>query len=373
MRQWYRHTPLSPGEQAQRAELWELLEEGRRIAAYPVDVRVGKPLDVLALKAATLRDIREYASFVRDTAKTLYASDAPRRAVDRCPACSLPTAGAEVYARINGARYVRCRSCGHVFTDPQPTPEALRALFEQSEEHASTYTDTASLQVRMRQVIEPKIAWLLQMYGAFRGGQPGSCLDVGAGGGHFVAGMRMRGIQAEGHELSASSRHFAAAAFGIDLEAADFLDTFPERGRYDVLTFWGLLEYAPEPRRFLEAAASWLDRERGMLVLEVPRVDCLGSLVQRSCPETVARHLEPSSHLNCFSDASVATLLHDYGIKPVAAWYFGMDAYESTVQEALRAGREALSEAAAERIPALQSGLDGAYVCDDLIVAAIPS
>ena len=50
-----------------------------------------------------------------------------------------------------------------------------------------------------------------------------SALDVGAGGGHFVAGLRDAGIAADGIEISVASRQFASEAFGITLSERDFL------------------------------------------------------------------------------------------------------------------------------------------------------
>jgi hypothetical protein len=86
----------------------------------------------------------------------------------------------------------------------------------------------------------------------------------------------------------------------------------------------------------------------------------------------VARHLDPTSHVNCFSDASLATALVTTGFKPVAAWYFGMDVYELVVQLALQLGDPSAVERLAPWIPELQASLDAARLCDDVIVAALP-
>ena len=76
--------------------------------------------------------------------------------------------------------------------------------------------------------------------------------------------------------------------------------------------------------------------------------------------------------MNCFSDTSLAVALDAEGFSPVAAWYFGMDAYELLVQIALQLGAQ-LFETAGEAMLALQPALDAARICDDIIVAARPS
>src|SRR5439155_16173654 len=234
-----------------------------------------------------------------------------------------------------------------------------------------TYTDTERLELRLAQIVKPKLDWTIETYRRQYGREPRSVLDVGAGGGHFVATCRRAGLDAEGYEVSRASRRFAQKAFGIDLRDADFLaDADGPPG--DVVPFWGLLEYTPGPRRFLGAGRRRLDTH-GLLITEVPRFDCLGSAVQRECQETVARHLDPTSHVNCFSDESLVTALLRSALRPAAAWYFGMDAYELLVQVALRLEHDGVLERLADLIPSLQACFDAARVCDDIIVAAVPS
>jgi hypothetical protein len=84
----------------------------------------------------------------------------------------------------------------------------------------------------------------------------------------------------------------------------------------------------------------------------------------------VARHLDPTSHVNCFSDASIATALYESGFKPIAAWYFGMDIYETLIQLSIHSHPD-LIEGFAHLIPFLQAGLDQVQFCDDLVIAAV--
>jgi 2-polyprenyl-3-methyl-5-hydroxy-6-metoxy-1,4-benzoquinol methylase len=334
-----------------------------------VSVRTGKPLNVLALKGTSLQETRAYADFLSTKAAALMRPELPRRVVTSCPCCRADSRDAEPVARVFGMDYARCPGCGHAFVRVQPVPEALTEVFAESEEHSAAYIDRRSLEVRLEQVVRPKLDWVRDTYRRCRGAEVGSVDDVGAGGGHFVAACRRAGLRADGYELSRASRRFAREAFDLDLLDRDFLADADATA--DVFTFWGLLEYTPEPRAFLDAARARLDGRRGMLVVEVPRFDCLGSAVQAACPDTVARHLDPTSHVNCFSDESLATALLESGFRPVAAWYFGMDAYEVLVQLSLKGDPE-LFRRAADLIPPLQATLDAGLLCDDLVVAAVP-
>lgn len=358
---WTRTRPLTTKSQA-----WSETWTAPTGQPFDVRIRTGKPLDVRSLKGSSLGDVRAYESLLRETADRLYdAGSATLK--ERCPCCHNPSAAAVEVLRVFGVPYVRCDNCGHGFVAREAA--RLDELFSDSEEHSQTYTDAATLEVRMSQVVRPKVRWTFDCWERVTGGRPGSAVDVGAGGGHMVAGFREQGVDAIGFELSKSSRDFARAAFGIDLRADDFLSE--DRTSADLVTMWGLLEYTTEPRDFVAAARRAVP-DSGMLVVEVPRLDCLGTVVQAQPTAVVSRHLDPTTHVNCFSDESLATLLLDCGFRPVAAWYFGMDAYELLVQIALAVGGDPVMDALAEPLLALQPFLDGALACDDLLIAACP-
>jgi 2-polyprenyl-3-methyl-5-hydroxy-6-metoxy-1,4-benzoquinol methylase len=368
---WTRRTRLGGPAAGQEAELWEAAAGPGPGWAFPVEVTVGKPFDVLALKGGALADVRRYARFLAETAARLYGRGRTA-AQAACPCCGGPAAADTPAAVIFGVAYRRCGRCGHAFVGAQPDPAVLAEVFAESEEHAGTYTDPAQVELRLAQIVRPKLAWVRETYRRQYGQEARAMLDVGAGGGHFVALCRREGLAAEGYEISRVSRRFAREAFGLDLRDGDFLAEAPGGVPCDVVTLWGLLEYTPEPVPFLEAARRRLGAGRGMVVVEVPRFDCLGTAIQVECPDTVARHLDPTSHVNCFSDASLATALVRAGLRPVAAWYFGMDAYELLVQVALRLEDGPSLERLAPWIPRLQAWLDAARLCDDVVVAAVP-
>jgi hypothetical protein len=345
---------------------WEL-PDGRW---FELDATFGKPLDVLTLKGTSLADVRDYAAHLAQRARELYGPDARVREVAECPCCGNAAGDAEEALRVFDVPYHRCSRCGHGFVRLQPAAETLVDSFAESEELSATYTDPGAAELRVREIAAPKLQWALDVYRTAVGGAPTSMIDVGAGGGHFVAACARAGLAATGYELSRPSRAFALKTFGVELEDADF--TAEAGDPADLVTLWGVLEYAPEPRSLLASSRERLTPGRGMLVVEVPRFDCLGTAVQRAWPDLVARHLDPTSHLNCFSDASLAAVLDAEGFRPVACWYFGMDAYELLVQLALRLGGEETLAEFAEPLLSLQPALDGLRLCDDVVAAAVP-
>lgn len=368
---WKRTTRLDGLPQARQAEEWTYqATPNAPERRFRVSVEIGKVFDVLAMKGTSLGDIRSYTSFLAGTAARLYGCGAARNVLTECPACGTGAADAAEALRVFGVPYVRCRSCGHAFVREQPGPEALRVVFAESEAHSAPYTYRDAAERRIAAIAKPKLDWTIDIHQRQHGRRLARAIDVGAAGGHFLAALRREGIAGEGFELSAASRRFASVTFGITLRDDDFLSAEPSS--VDLMTFWGLLEYTPEPRRFLAMARRWLAPESGLLVVEVPRFDAFSTAAQAANPTMVARHMDPTSHVNCFTDASLATALVETGFAPVAVWYFGMDAYELIVQAALRLGDDTVVARLADMIPLLQQSLDYGRQCDDLIMAAVP-
>lgn len=369
MSRWTRSLGFSADREASRVESWAYRAADAAPRGFEVEVRAGKALDVLALKGTDLKEVREYNAFLQGTAAQLYGPGSGATPQSACPICRASLANAAAALQVFGVPYLRCPDCGHLAVGLRPDPAALGRVFAESDQHSSAYVDRAALETRMRQIVAPKLDWSVAHYQRLRARAPRRVVDVGAGAGHFVAGARQRGLQAEGYEKSRASRAFAREAFGVELRDADFLAARGEQ--FDLVTMWGLLEYLQEPRAFLAAARRAVAPD-GLLVVEVPRADALGTRVQAAPGAVVARHMDPTTHVNAFSDDSLCTALVEEGFAPVAAWYFGMDAYETVVQAALAAGDDKVLAALAPFIPVLQQAADYGRQCDDLIVAAVP-
>jgi len=368
--QWTREMPLGGHSANVRLETWRCTRPDGTSRSYSVEIRIGKQFNVIGIKGTDLDETRGYARFLAATAAKLYGNASAHEHVAVCPICGQDTASAIEAFRIFNVPYHRCKACGHGFVLERPSRRALEDLFSDSAEHSGAYLDRDAAEQRLQQIVLPKLNWLLEIYSKAVGGCPKTAIDVGAGGGHFVAGLGRAKIAAEGWELSAASRAFAKSMFDVELRADDYLEV-PYKP-VNLITYWGLLEYVPEPLRMLRAARRRLVPGDGLLVLEVPRFDALGTVAQACNPDHVARHMDPTSHINCFSDTSLMTALAKSGFEPVAVWYFGMDAYELLVQIALRTGRDDLLDRCGDMIPALQGSLDAGFQCDDMIVAARP-
>lgn len=92
-------------------------------------------------------------------------------------------------------------------------------------------------------------------------------LEIGPGAGHFLHEARIAGYAVAGVERSPAMAEHARRQAGVPVLCARFEDSDPPAAAVDVACAWRTLEYAPDPRRFLDAVHAVLT-PGGMLALE---------------------------------------------------------------------------------------------------------
>lgn len=100
----------------------------------------------------------------------------------------------------------------------------------------------------------------------------GTLLDIGCGTGSFLAAARERGYEVTGTELDGNAAAFATEKLGlprvIGLTVAEFAKKYPDQ-KFDVVTFFEVLEHQAEPVKFLSNVKACL-RSQGYVALSVP-------------------------------------------------------------------------------------------------------
>ena len=370
MSKWFKQSPLTnEGERTQ--EIWIRKDNGKS-REFPIDLYLGKKTDLLTLKKNIVESIKSKVEYYNKSRKELYSGEGEY--VEKCPVSGISTEKTKEIADIYGAKYVQTPDTGHVYVKNRPTQNTIHDFYLNNVTYAATYTDKSAAESRLNAIAVPWVNWTLEVYEKQYDKKPQRILDVGSGAGHFVEACRRAGLQAEGIELSESSREFAKEIWGFEMDDRDFIEAAVDYEGYDIVTFWGLLEHTPNPGRILDAAYQVVSKSKngGMVISKLPRWDSLSSASQRLNPETIIRHIDPMGHIMLFTDASAAELYYLHKFKPVAAWYYGMDVYETLMQIGNSTGKyDALVDTGSFQVE-LQQFVDEARFSDGLTIVGVP-
>lgn len=328
---WKRVSSLETQSARNTKEEWLRLEDGKT-ESFDMELYLGKKTNLLKLKSNIVENLKEKIDYYQESRGKLYAGDTEY--VANCPVTDMDTKNSVEVADIYGAKYVQNPVTGHVYVKNRPTQKSIYNFYLNDVTYAATYTDKKSAEFRLNNIAVPWLDWTIEVYKKQYGCEPKRILDVGSGAGHFVEACRRRGIEGAGIELSTSSREFAKTIWGIDLDGNNFLDVSDNYEGYDIVTFWGLLEHTTNPKEILEHAHKIVSKSPtgGMVISKLPRWDSLSTASQRLNSDTIIRHADPMGHIMLFTDASAAEMYYQTGFKPTAAWYYGMDVYESFMQ-----------------------------------------
>jgi SAM-dependent methyltransferase len=142
--------------------------------------------------------------------------------------------------------------------------------------------------------------------------KPGRILDVGCGVGHFLNGMKRRGWQVFGTEVSEEAAAYARERFDLEvfvgpLEQAEF-----PAACFDAVTLWHVLEHLHDPLATLREINRLLKND-GLLVFAIPNWD---SVDARLFGEFWVG-LDMPRHLYTFPHPALEKLLAKTGFKIV--------------------------------------------------------
>lgn len=368
---WHKKTSLvQQGEQTK--EQW-IREVNGKEELFDMDLYLGKKTDLLKLKKNIISSLDDKIKYYRSTREKLYSNE-DYEYVDQCPVTGISTEKTEDIENIYGAQYVQTPDTGHVYVKNRPSKKSIHDFYLNDVTYAATYTDKAGAENRLNAIAVPWLEWTKKVYFKKYGKYPKKILDVGSGAGHFVEACKRDGIEAKGIELSESSQKFAREIWGFELDGRNFLDVIEEYKGYDIVTFWGLLEHTPNPKKILEGAHAIVNESEngGMVISKLPRWNSLSSAAQRLSKETILRHIDPMGHIMLFSDASAAEMYYLTHFKPIAAWYYGMDVYETFMQASNKVKEYSILNETGHFQQELQQFIDENKFADGLTLVGVP-
>lgn len=223
-----------------------------------------------------------------------------------CPVCSGDDA--VLSFSKDDYRHFHCRDCDALYLFPLPTETQISDYYVAQEE------ETRSSQCWEREEQDYRhyeAIWDDALRTIERGAGRGPLLDVGCGGGQFLAYAKQRGWEeVEGIEMAPGAAQRARERSGASIHSVDFLASGLEADRYAGITMWNVIEHAPKPRSFA-AEVRRLLRPEGMYVADCPNRRGITMRVIGKQAYVVM----PPEHLTYFSHRSLRFLLEGEGFE----------------------------------------------------------
>ncbi|HUB78261.1 MAG TPA: class I SAM-dependent methyltransferase [Bryobacteraceae bacterium] len=261
---------------------------------------------------------------------------------------------------------VRCAQCRLIRLHPQPSPEELRRYYPPNYWFAPDRSLVTRLEELYRRIVlRGHVRFVAR---ALRESLVrGPLLDVGCGGGLFLAMMRRRGFPVVGldssHDAAAAAwRHHRVTALVADLEHAPF-----RPGSFAGITMSHVLEHLADPCVYL-AAAHRLLVPNGRLIIFVPNASSL----QFAIFGRRWNGLDVPRHLFDYRDRDVENILDMMRFAVVRRSYFSLRDNPAGFATSLAPGLDPM----ARRVRKVPEGPAGRLAKDlahfALVAAALP-
>jgi len=219
--------------------------------------------------------------------------------------------------------FFQCPKCNLVWLSPRPISEDTERVYQRYNLNFSIFYNETSLRSKIRLSLIaanfnstdalkiPHSKWLRRffkliplikevfgkraiMYLSKSDGK--RLLDVGCGGGSFLALMRDLGWEVMGVEPDEKAAEFAQKQLGLKVLNQTFEEANLPSNFFEAVTMRHVIEHVEEPIGFLEKGWQLL-KPGGRLVIVTPNIKSLGSLIFKKN----WLHLDPPRHFHLFS------------------------------------------------------------------------
>jgi len=211
---------------------------------------------------------------------------------------------------------VRCEECGLAYLNPRPTPEALKAFYPEGYWWSGEKRGLlARLEERYRNgLLKKELRPLRKRL------PPGSrILDVGCGQGDMMLLLKEAGYAAFGVENAPRAVRVAREGRGLTVHLGNLEDVPQEKGSFDALAFFHVLEHLPDPLRTLRQAQGFLKQE-GWLLIQSPNIE--SAQFKRFGPRWL--HLSLPQHFYHFSPETLGKMLGKAGFRVVEVGHLSL-------------------------------------------------
>ncbi len=230
----------------------------------------------------------------------------------KCSVCECWDHRVLFFTRLSPGSVVQCKECGMIFVNPVDEIELFgmssKTLITESSNNKAIDSDCLNqylLDAETKNVTFSSVLQNIQKHGV----PSGRLLDVGCYCGLFLDLARKAGYACLGVEPDNTAQQYAVGNLGLKVFNGTLEKAHFESQSEDVVVMLQVLEHVLDPRAVLEECARVL-RSNGLLVVEVPNIDCWGFRLLGRHHRHFAKH-----HINFFDPKSLVRLLESVGFE----------------------------------------------------------
>jgi len=166
-------------------------------------------------------------------------------------------------------KIIQCKKCNHVQLFPIPLREEDQEFYdnnlqEKNQKHSSSLKDhreKSRIDTKRRIDFVSKICK-----------KKDKVLEIGSGYGFFLEGMKEKGFNITGLEVSKERRKISKKVTTAEILNINLMDENLEIGKFDVIVFFHVLEHMSDSINFLKNLKKILNK-KGKIIIEVPNYD----------------------------------------------------------------------------------------------------
>ncbi len=191
-----------------------------------------------------------------------------------CPVCgndrfNVFLEGKDYFLTSESFSIIQCSTCGFRITDPVPGKEEIGRYYESDEYISHDAKDKNLLNTVYKMARFFTLRSKYRLVKKYAGGS--RLMDIGCGTGEFLGFCKGRGYDVSGVEPNPKAREFAARTQAIPVRA-EIVFGEEEKGNFDCITMWHVLEHIPDLDKTLGLIRDAL-RKSGTLILALPNPD----------------------------------------------------------------------------------------------------
>jgi 2-polyprenyl-3-methyl-5-hydroxy-6-metoxy-1,4-benzoquinol methylase len=257
-----------------------------------------------------------------------------------CPLCNFTDIGHFLTARDHSIskesfEIWQCKGCTFTFTQDTPAPDAIAPYYKSDAYISHSDSKEGIVNQLYHKARDYMLGRKFQLVDRLSSGK--NLLDIGTGTGYFLDFMQREGYQVTGVEIDEEARNYGAEKFGVTVHPPSFLENAAQKGSYDAITLWHVLEHLYTPLEDLQSSYALL-KEQGVLIIAVPNYT---SADAKHYGADWAAYDVPR-HLWHFSPATMEAMTAKAGFELIETHHMPMDPFYVSIMSAKYQGKGGL-------------------------------